>query len=93
MALTKDITWMDFDVPAAYAAIEVCNASKLLDGDGSKYFSIVVSTNVWKDSSKAVCLYGIQDTVTLPYNDGTVSIADLYGQLKTLPDWSGWADA
>lgn len=93
MALTKAITWNTYETPNAYAAIMDFQALKKVDEQGEKSFDVQVHTNVYKDSTKEVCLYGVNQTINLPYNDGTVHTTDLYTVLKTTDEWSDWTDA
>ena len=84
---------MTYDTPNAYASIQDFQAVKKVDDQGVKSFDVNVHTNVYKDSTKETCLYGVNEQVNLPFNDGVVNVTDLYTVIKTFPEWEGWIDA
>lgn len=88
MALTKQITWTGFDVPAAYTRVQGFKTTRT-----NEHYIVDVHTNVYKDSTKEICLYGVNQTIELPYNAATVNVADIYTELKKLDEWKDWADA
>ena len=94
MALSAHITTeQGFDVAAAYVAIQDFTADKLTAEDGTKSFNVQVHLNTFKDSTKAICLYGENFSIPLPYNNGVVALADLYTQIKLLPEFTVYQDA
>ena len=87
MALKKTIEWTGFNVESAYKCIKDFVAVK--EGED---FRVNVHSNVYKDSTKEVCLYGENYNVTVPYNDGDVSLAALYTEIKKEALNEGWID-
>ena len=87
MALKKTIIWKTFEVVGSYKSIKDFEAVR----DGEE-FKVQVHTNVYKNSDKKTCLYGENCTVTVPYGDGSVTLAQLYTEIKKDELNEGWVD-
>ena len=87
MALKKTIEWNTFEVVDAYKAIKDFEAVR----DGEE-FKVQVHANVYKNSGKEVCLYGENYTVNVPYGEGSVTLEQLYTEIKKDELNEGWVD-